>query len=470
MRWALPWSLPERGISNTNRVTFTDSEQVFEWISAHANFEKKTAGGEFTLERMKNMSAATRHPEQCAPLIHIAGSKGKGSLTAYITGILEKAGMRAARYMSPHIRNWRERIGIGNTFFDESVYVSSGNKLFAASAQHAPDATFFELMTLYFFLCARAASCEVMVVETGLGGRLDATNIAHPLLSVITLIEKEHTEYLGNTLALIAGEKAGIIKHDRPVILAAQQSEAYDVFVRATAEKESPLYYLPDIAQVEHIHVSVLGTSFSFRPTQEGFFTDIPAPLEFSVPTPGIVHAHNAALAVLAVKQAFPHIGAETLRSALSETALCARFEFLRDADNGVPFVVDGAHTESSAAALADTWMRLFGKDGILLFGCAADKNADAMATVLAPLFRRVVVTSPGAFRPGDPARAAAAFDAVRVGDNAFIPDTEQALEYAVALSEKENAPLLCTGSFYLAGEAVNFWEKQKQKSAGDGI
>ncbi|MDR2182073.1 MAG: hypothetical protein LBN92_05270, partial [Treponema sp.] len=226
---------------------FTRSGEVYRWIADFANLERGMGGrpGEhFKLDRMRQLARLAGHPENSAPVIHVAGSKGKGSVTAMIAAILDKAGMKTARYLSPHVSSWRERIGSAGGAFPEEVYVAAGNELREIEAARRNGAerpafgpakhggadggyagaggepTFFELATLYFFLCARTAGAEIMAVETGLGGRLDATNIVDPLASVITLIETEHTEYLGNTPEQIAGEKAGIIKRGKPLFLA----------------------------------------------------------------------------------------------------------------------------------------------------------------------------------------------------------------------------------------------------------
>ncbi|MDR2192856.1 MAG: tetrahydrofolate synthase [Treponema sp.] len=445
---------------------FTSSTQVFDWISHYINVEKghtSVLGAvrtRFTLDAMKTLAALADHPETRTPVIHIAGSKGKGSVAAYSANMLEEAGFVCARYTSPHVTDWRERITLGNAFFDEAVYCDAGNELFSITGRYtaltgataAP--TFFELMTLYFFLCARRAQCDAMVVETGMGGRLDATNIVDPRVSAITLIEKEHTEYLGNTLALIAGEKAGIIKPDRPLALAEQHKEAYDVFVETCAEKGSRLYYLPVCAHAEHIRVSHHGTSFSLA------FNGLPAPLDVSVPTPGVIQAYNAALAVLAVTIAFPQVDGVSITRGLAKSSLRSRFEKIWD-DPVV--VIDGAHTGASIAACADTWTALYGAGGVLLFGCAADKDAAAMASILFPRFSYIIITTPGTFKKSCPETVYAVFanlekaEQKNAGKVRFMPETRSAIEQALSLGREKKAPVLAAGSFYLAGEIASY-------------
>ncbi|MDR1863135.1 MAG: tetrahydrofolate synthase, partial [Treponema sp.] len=266
----------------SKRFSFPSSAAVFDWISSFPNVERgRSPGGplqpaSFDLHRMQVLAELAGNPERSAESIHIAGSKGKGSVTGMIASILEAAGIKAARYMSPHVTDYRERICLGNNFFDESLYIDGGNELktlltevkkgntaFASAFAAGGEPTVFELLTLYFFLCARRAGAGYMAVETGLGGRLDSTNIVDPLISIITGIELEHTDYLGNTLTAIAGEKAGIIKKRKPLALAEQSPEVLDVFREKAAEMDAPLYYFPDYVRIENTKVHREGTNFT---------------------------------------------------------------------------------------------------------------------------------------------------------------------------------------------------------------
>ena len=380
--------------------------------------------------------------------------------------VLEAAGMRAARYMSPHISDYRERICLGNSFFDEDVYRAAGGELRDIADNRVPDSknslfdpacaegeapTFFEMLTLFFFLCAREARCDAMVVETGMGGRLDCTNIVNPLVSVITFIELEHTAFLGGTIAEVAGEKAGIIKPGRPLVLARQNGEALDVFRKRAAEKNSPLLYFPEAAAVGNVKVSPGGTDFTLSFNREFSRPGAPrfssAPLELSVPIPGAVQAENAALAALAVKTAFPGVDDDAVRRGLKRVNIPARFE---KAAGDPPFIIDGAHTPESASLCAETFCSLYGEGGILLFGCAADKNAAAMAEVLLPRFSLVIITAPGTFRASDPEKVYRAFSS---GKALFVKDTREALRLALEKSREKKLPVLSAGSFYLASE-----------------
>jgi dihydrofolate synthase/folylpolyglutamate synthase len=450
---------------------FSSSSAVFTWLSRFINLERGQTPKSFKAERMEILAALAGHPETCAPAIHIAGSKGKGSVTGMISAILEAQGIKTARYMSPHVREYRERITAGGEFFDESVYIEAGHELrdisetlsgraqaefplFFPGAEEGEGPTFFELLTLYFFLCARKAGGDCMVIETGMGGRLDPTNIVNPLVSVITPIELEHTEYLGDTLAAIAGEKAGIIKPGKPLILAAQADEALRVFRETAAAKNAPLIFFPEAADIQGLSIRRDGTDFSLGFKKPGLF---PAPLKLSLPIPGAVQAYNAGLAVLAVKTAFPAVGEEPVRAGLHTVELPARFERIC---KDPPLIIDGAHTPKSTELAVQTFCSLYGEGGILLFGCVAGKNAAAMARILIPHFSRIIITTPGSFKASDPEKLYALFtqEALRprAGEKtavSCIKNTPEALGRALELGRNLGLPVLAAGSFYLAAE-----------------
>jgi dihydrofolate synthase/folylpolyglutamate synthase len=397
------------------------------------------------------------------------------------------------------VSDFRERVSDGARFFDETVYIKAGEELVALEQAHREASlseagihevpTFFELITLFFFLCARRAGSDIMVVETGMGGRLDATNIVTPLVSVITLIELEHTETLGTTLAAIAGEKAGIIKEGRPLLLARQPDEALAVFKARAADKHAPLYYFPAVADVADIRISNVGTSFTLRSPLLG---PPDASLQLSVSIPGAVQAYNAGLAVLALKTAFPALSetgcltpelrsalsvngclTPALRSALSANgcltpelrsrAICvglqsfslpARFERLTDTP--LPFIIDGAHTPRSIASCVETFALLYGNAGLLIFGCIEGKDIRSMARALIPHFSRVIITTPGSFKKSNPDAVHAIFQeecavSTHKPSVLYIPDTAAAIAQARSLMREERLAVLGTGSFYLA-------------------
>ncbi|GHV67830.1 bifunctional folylpolyglutamate synthase/dihydrofolate synthase [Spirochaetia bacterium] len=446
---------------------FSGSAEVFKWLEKFINFERiKPLPGDFKLERMEALARLAGNPEKSAPVIHVAGSKGKGSVTAMIAAILEAGGIKTARYASPHVSDYRERIGWAGEFFSEEIYTGAGNEL-AALAETLERAlvpllpgdegpTFFEMLTLYFFLCARLAGAKAMAVETGLGGRLDATNIVDPLASVITLIEKEHTEYLGNTLEAIAGEKAGIIKPGRPLILAAQKPEVLEVFRQKAAALQAPFHYLNDEAAVENICINEKGTKFDLcLAVGTGGKTHLK---DLFVSIPGEIQAYNGALAALAVRHSFPLIDDDAIRRGLSTFHLPGRFEKLQGINPA--YIIDGAHTTRSVEACIKTFITLYSSGGILLFGCADGKDIEAMAKILVPHFSAIIITAPGTFKKSDPPKAYDIFrreadEKNKTAELFLIEDTAAAIEKSLEMSRERQLPVLATGSFYLAGEVV---------------
>jgi len=441
------------------REYFKSSDDVFNWLSEFINLERGQTPKSFRIDRMEFLTRLAGEPHRLMPSIHIAGSKGKGSVTGMSAAMLAAAGFRVARYMSPHVIDIRERICLNNSYFNEDVYRDAGNELrditerlpaaanplFDPSTTDGCEPTYFELLTLFFFLCAKHGNCNVMVVETGMGGRLDSTNVLEPLLSVITLIELEHTGFLGDTIAKIAAEKAGIVKQGKPLVLAKQSGEALEIFQKTAKEKNSPLIYFPEAVDISGLKITPEGTDFTLNSKTSLF----PAPLSLFIPVPGKVQAENAALAVAAVKTAFPQISEDAVREGLNNLKIPARFEKIAP-----DFIIDGAHTPESLALAIETFCQLYGEGGVLIFGCAADKDASAMAKTAYSHFAKIFITTPGTFKASNPPQVYEAFAAQAGKEKTrLIADTREAVEEAREFAAKNKLPILGTGSFYLVSE-----------------
>jgi dihydrofolate synthase/folylpolyglutamate synthase len=454
---------------------FTGSSSVYDWISGFINMERGQSFRSFRLDRMKILAKLAGNPENCAPAIHCAGSKGKGSVTGMTSAILEAWGYSCGRYASPHVSDFRERISLGKVFFDEDIYRAAGNELkavvdtlssstsigsneyqlFQKGNDSGEEPTFFELMTLWFFLCSRLAKVDYMAVETGMGGRLDATNILAPLVSIITLIELEHTDILGQTIKEIAGEKAGIIKEGCPVVVGPQKPEALEVFKNKTAETKSPFFYFPEWAEISYVKLLKERTIFSFKmknPKDGGLFQLDDVFLSMH----GEVQAANAGLSILALKTVFPDLPETAVRKGLESFSLPARFEKLPIKED---FIIDGAHTSRSVETCVKTFTEIYGKTGILIFGCAAGKDVKTIVPLFIPCFSKIIITTPGTFKKSNPEEVYKAFCEeaatckTKVPEILFIPETEKALTTALQLAGDLHLPILGTGSFYLAGE-----------------
>jgi len=463
--------------------SFTLSEDVFNWLSGFINLERGQKPKSFRIERMEVLAELVGHPERCAPSIHIAGSKGKGSVTSMLSAMLTEAGFRVARYMSPHVTDIRERICLGDLYFSDDIYCSAGDELkniveerlpalvktqskatslFSPSVADGCEPTFWELLTLLFFLCAKKAKCNVMVVETGMGGRLDSTNVLDPLVSVITLIELEHTSFLGDTIEAVATEKAGIIKKGKPLVLAKQCDEALNVFKEKSQEKNSPLIYFPQTCNLSDVKITTQGTDFtlSFNTDKNIAHT---SPLSLSIPIPGKVQAENASLAIAALKIAFPQIGENAIHSGLKKLKIPARFERItlsQDTDTP-PFIIDGAHTPESLTLCIETFCLLYGESGVLLFGCATDKNYTAMAEIACPHFAKIFITTPGTFKASDPDKVYETFAEIAGREKTtLVKDTQEAVRQAILFAKNSSRvmPVLGTGSFYLVAEIREYF------------
>lgn len=444
--------------------------EAWDWLSSFTNLEKAPSATKRTwrLDRMNALLADRKHPERSDLTLHLAGSKGKGSTAAFLSSILTATGRTTGLYASPHVADWRERITRNGAFFDDEVYVRavSGLKAYWDTMESGKKARFlgewggepttFEWLTLAAFELYAAEEVDARVLETGLGGRLDATNAQTPTASILTLIELEHTDILGDTLPLIAGEKAGIIKPNVPVFVAPQKLEVLEVFRSAAQKARSPLHVFDEEIEEFETELSREGTQLRLGLVDGTFY-------EARLPLLGRAQGLNAAVAAwtihhLVKEQRLSLLPMDDLgdiiRTGLEATRLPGRMQILwRD-----PWVVlDGAHTAESARLLARSWQELFGPGGTLVFGAFDGKTIEPMATALAPLFAHVIVTPPGTFRPSSPQRLRQAFLEApgTAGYVDIAPNPGEALQAALI----DGLPVLVCGSFYLVGEILSAWE-----------
>lgn len=445
------------------RSRFSTSDDVFEYLMGYVNVEKgqKT---EFKLDRMLFLAAKLGNPHSGRLTIHVAGSKGKGSVSTMCANILQSAGMKVGLYTSPHILRWKERIAYPDREISEEALISAMEEVLPFVEDKDPSyfpgdemPTYFELTTLVAFCAFRALGCDAQVIETGLGGRLDSTNIVDPEVSVITPIELEHMQFLGDTIGKIAFEKAGIIKPGRPACIARQKDEALRVFEAAAAERGCELLRLGADIDAREIRIDPEGTSCVLMAV-DGSKSRLAAilgseGLNVHCPMIGAIQAQNMALATLAAATALPGIGAEAIVGGLSRSRLPARFELAQLAP---AIVLDGAHTPESIHLTMESMASLFPGSRVLLFACAYDKRHAEMAALLAPHFDAIIVTKPGTFKVSDPESVFGSFKALR-SDAALEEDTGTAIAKAIAEAKTRQAALLVTGSFYLCAEVKNF-------------
>jgi len=437
---------------------FRTSEDVFDYLMGFVNVEKgqKT---EFKLDRMRWLCAKLGDPQKAYETIHIAGSKGKGSVATMIARIFQATGRRTGLYTSPHVSRWKERISLAGDEMPEDLILEAMGEVFPLVDGKSPAdfpggelPTYFELTTLVGFCAFRRAGCERAVIETGLGGRLDSTNVVDSAASVITPIELEHTEWLGDTISRIAFEKAGIVKPSRPCYVSAQRPEALEVIGRACAERKSELREAPALAAVSAARIGLDGTRASLRfapgsPLAGRF----PSPFDARTGLVGEVQAQNMGLALLAAAEIDPAVTPAAATAGLAAASLPARFQIV---DLSPPIVLDGAHTPNSMAATLASFAALFPGPKALLFACAHDKKREELAAMLAPRFQRITITRPGTFKQSEPEAVYANF-AELAPDVRLVQDTAEATLFARDEAERAGLALLVTGSFYLCAEAL---------------
>ncbi|MCQ2412168.1 MAG: bifunctional folylpolyglutamate synthase/dihydrofolate synthase [Sphaerochaetaceae bacterium] len=426
-------------------MEFETFDQVVHYMESFTNLEKKTdkyTVRTYRLDRMQALMERLGNPQESYKTIHVAGSKGKGSTASYIASGLEAAGFVTGLYMSPHVSDYRERFTRCGAFIDDAILIATGNKLacmiegFHFCDQYGEnEPTTFELYTAFAFMLFKEIGCQWAVIETGLGGRLDATNILKSEASVLTPIELEHTDILGDTIAKIAGEKAKIIKAGRPVFCALQNPEALAVFQAEANEKGSPLYSLSNETS------SITDTHVTFT---DGYETDLDLAMA------GLVQAQNCALALLVLRTLGLYVPQVT-ECALMKNALPGRMERV---SWDRTLYLDGAHTQNSMAHLLETFRKMYPtKRGICIFGAVAGKNHEAMTDLVLSTFDSIVVCRPGTFKKSDP-EALYQMLLAKKGPNQCVvyrEDAADALSYCLSHTETDE-PVLACGSFYLAG------------------
>ena len=434
---------------------FRDLDSGFRWLESFTNLETIRASRDrqlYRLDRMLYLLDRYGNPHRSFPTVHVAGSKGKGSTATLIASALLESGHRTGLYTSPHVSSYSERILVDGRPADEGLLLrlmgsirETVDAIPAGTLPVSPTPTTFELLTLLGFLVFRDSGCTAAVIEVGIGGRLDATNVIDPMASVITPIELEHTEILGDTLAEIAREKCGIIKDGIPVVSAAQRPEARAELARIAALRHAPIAFLDDVAEVTDVSVSARGTSFVVRAWGRE--------TRLSLGLVGRFQAENAALALLALRALDRGPGEEAIQRGFARAVLPGRMEFMRTASGPPPWtvVLDGAHTPASVARAAQGFLEVFPAGGVLLFGSVSGKRTEEMAEILSPLFRSIVISRPNPFKESDPYQVFKAFGR-RHASCRLETEPEAALR-AACESAGPGVPILVTGSFYMISE-----------------
>ena len=394
------------------------------------------------LARITALCRALGDPQKGLRFIHVAGTNGKGSTSAMLASILQKAGYRTGLYTSPYIRTFCERIRVDGENIPQATLAKLTERIRPIADKMADKPTEFELITALAFEHFYQSRCDVVVLEVGLGGRLDSTNvIENTELSIITGIDFDHTALLGNTIEEIAKEKAGIIKEGRPVLFGGGEGTARDTVCAVAQEKNAPFCVVDRSSYVQK-ETSLDGTIFDYT-----HYTDLHLPLL------GAYQPYNATLVLTAIEllreQGFA-IDEQAVRQGLAAVRWPARFELLsRD-----PVILyDGGHNPEGVRAAVASVQSYFGTQKVnLLSGVMADKDRDEMIETMTP-----IVAHAFAVTPNNP-RALAAEDYATQLVSHGIPATPcasvvEGVRAAVESSKQKGIPLLCLGSLYLYEE-----------------
>ncbi|TET37792.1 MAG: bifunctional folylpolyglutamate synthase/dihydrofolate synthase [Planctomycetota bacterium] len=431
-------------------------QKLDELVNYEHTLDQPYNADNYDLDRFRRFLADLGSPEKKIPALHIAGTKGKGSTCLIAESIIAAHGLKVGAYLSPHIESYRERIRINKKDISSGDFAAAFEQILPAldkagkQAEGAP--THFEVLTALAFVAFRNAKVDVLVLEVGLGGRLDATNVCNPIASVITQIGLEHTAILGETIEAIAKEKAGIIRKGVPVFLSTT-GDAGKVVESACMEKDAKSHCLGTDFSAGGVGKSeepACGMRFDFK--IGGFEIN-----DCVLSVPGLHQVDNAAVAAAASQTVINSLGGnfnETmLREALKDVAIPGRVEVVRE---DPVIILDGAHTSDSAAALADALELHFpNRKHIFVVALLKDKSVKGVLEKFAPLAERFIVTEtahPRCLPVGETAAAARLTGVPSVAE----PKPEEAFARAFSLAG-DDCGVVVTGSFSLLAVARKF-------------
>lgn len=427
-----------------------------------------------TLDRMHVMLEALDSPHLRYPVVHIAGTNGKGSTARFIAAALQEAGLQTGLFTSPHLVRYNERLMIQGAPITDDELLSSVEEvrpLVEETAHTVGHPTEFEVATVMAFSYFARRAVDVAVIEVGMGGTWDSTNVVNPCLSVITPIAMDHMDRLGNTLAEIAAQKAGIIKPGSPVVVATQDDEAAQVIATCAQTQKSAITWVCDETREPSLRCDGRYRAIDWDLTGGRFDLDSFGQrwTDMRVGMLGYHQIANAALATVACRRlqqlGFP-VGEEHVREAIGSVRWPGRLELLQES----PFLLlDGAHNVQGAHALARALKQLFaGRRITLILGMMAEKQVDDVLAALLPQASAVYCTAPASSRtaPLPPAHLAQHVTRVAEGlslEDLWVDEAEhawQAVRRALAQSGSDDVVCVC-GSLYLVGEVRGAWAQE---------
>lgn len=434
-----------------------DYRQALNYIENTGKF-----GSRLGLENVSRLLDILGNPHGELRIIHVAGTNGKGSTCSFINNMLIYQGYNVGLYTSPYLEEFNERIKINNVNISDDDLAQSVSSVKAAIDQMIDEGcdhpTEFEIITACAFLYFRDRDVDFAVIEVGLGGRLDATNVCTPILSAITSISMDHTEYLGDTLARIAFEKGGIIKANRPVVLYQQSDEVESVISSICRERNSELFI------TENDKIEYISEEMSFQSVNLEVMGQLYSGVEIGLT--GRHQAKNLAVALsvlrlLEMSSYISQVDIEALYRSIRETKWPGRMEVIKSEPLTI---IDGAHNPDGAAILRESVDRyLKGQRINLVFGMLKDKDIFSVARLLAGVADRIIITEPESPRA---ASAAEVHDIILeslsgedIPDIKEIPDIEEAVRHAQSMAGDGEA-VIYAGSLYMIGRVRSLLRK----------
>ena len=437
-------------------------DYLYSFVDYSLKHVSELAKADFSLDRMFALMDALGNPQRKYPIIHVAGTKGKGSTSALCASALMAAGYKVGLYTSPHLEDYCERIQVDGQPISHQEMAELVEIIRPAVAK-IPKLTTFEITTAIGFLAFAKQNVDAAVVEVGLGGRLDATNVVTPRVSVITSLSMDHTAVLGDTLAKIAGEKAGIIKDGVHVVSAPQKEDALEVILRIAREKNAPITIVGQDVTFELLSSSLDGQSIRLKSHIERLppaLSEVEG-LNVQLPLLGLHQVSNAATAYAALKSSGLPISDESIQKGFSQVKWPARFEVVR---REPPVIFDSAHNDDSFSKLRETLETYFpGKQVYLIFGASEDKNIPGMFREMKPKIRKIIVTRADHPRALEVEKIQSLADQAQVPQEAVTP-VSSALARALELSAKDGSIVLSAGSMFVTAEVMAAWKKTIEK------
>jgi dihydrofolate synthase / folylpolyglutamate synthase len=425
----------------------------------------QAAAAKFDLENITILAERLGRPDRTYPSAHIAGTNGKGSTAAFLESILRRAGFRTGLNASPHLEKINERIRVNGEEISDDEFAATFTRIQAlneellAAGKLRAHPTYFECVTAMAFEYFARARVEFGVFEVGLGGRLDATNILTPVVSVITRVDFDHENFLGHSLAEIAAEKAGILKPNVPLILAEQRPEALEVIRAGARELSCPVVETLNAFRVEKEWTENGCSRARVIENESGWSVELAPRL------PGrfqIQNSLNAVAAARYLQKRGYRISDDAITQGIAEAVWPGRLEKLQSSPD---VYLDGAHNPSAARELAAYLQQnLAGRKIWLVFGALRDKAVDEIAGVLFPHAAEVIFTQPRTTRAISVAQLAE-ITSHHAAHFTIVPEPEAALEYALDRAAANDA-VVVAGSLYLVGQLRHYWKNRAQVAA----